>query len=167
MLAKFEDWHRRVDTWGSFLASVIVGVMMFLTAADVFGRYLFKKPVIGTFEMMEFLLVGAAYFALAYTQMNRQHIMLEFVIERLPKRGRFVLSVIMNILILPVLFLLTWQSTIYAIHAWTAGEHTAGLVAFQLGPPKMFVPIGLFLLSVRMLTQLVGDLLKLVKREAA
>jgi len=86
--------------------------MMFLTCADVVLRY-FGYPIKGTFDVVG--LLGAAVIALpiAYTQILRGHITIEFISSRYPRRvGRVVDSVncLLNIVIYS---LLVWQCSLY------------------------------------------------------
>jgi len=86
--------------------------MMFLTCADVVLRY-FGYPIKGTFDVVG--LLGAAVIALpiAYTQILRGHIAIEFISSRYPRRvGRVVDSVncLLNIVIYS---LLVWQCSLY------------------------------------------------------
>ena len=45
----------------------ILMVMMSLTVVDVFLRFVFNKPIVGAYEMSEFMMVILVFFALAYT----------------------------------------------------------------------------------------------------
>ncbi|MBW2340338.1 MAG: TRAP transporter small permease [Deltaproteobacteria bacterium] len=89
-----------------------LSIMMFLTCADVVLRY-FGYPIKGTFDVVG--LLGAAVIALpiAYTQILRGHITIEFISSRYPRRvGRVVDSVncLLNIVIYS---LLVWQCSLY------------------------------------------------------
>lgn len=54
--------------------ALLLGIMMALTCADVFMRYVLLRPVLGSNEMTEFLLAGVVFSGLALVTGKRQHI---------------------------------------------------------------------------------------------
>ena len=101
-----------LSRWACWMAIIGLSIMMFLTCADVILRY-FGYPIKGTFDVVG--LLGAAVIALpiAYTQILRGHIVIEFISSRYPRRvGRIVDSVncLLNIVIYS---LLVWQCSLY------------------------------------------------------
>ena len=46
-----------------YAAMVILGAMMLLTVIDVFGRYLLNRPLVGSTEVTEVMMVTLAFFA--------------------------------------------------------------------------------------------------------
>lgn len=72
---------RRFDTvlqQGLGLASAIVlFAMMWVTAIDVAGRYLFNKPLPGGFELTELMLAALIYCGLPLVSARRDHIVID------------------------------------------------------------------------------------------
>ena len=56
------------------LGALLLGVMMALTCADVFMRYVLLKPILGSNEMTEALLGGVIFSGLALVTARRRHI---------------------------------------------------------------------------------------------
>ena len=54
--------------------AVLLAIMMLLTCADVFMRYVLLRPILGSNEMTEFLLAGVVFAGLALVTGRRQHI---------------------------------------------------------------------------------------------
>ncbi len=67
------------------LAGTAVVVMMLLTCADVILR-LFRRPIPGTYEIIGFLGTVIISFSLAYTSLEKGHIAVELLVEKLPRR---------------------------------------------------------------------------------
>ena len=68
-------------------------VMMALVVANIFGRYLLNKPVTGTLEFTESLLVLIIFLSVALTQYDGGHIRVTLLTRRLPKAWAQALNV--------------------------------------------------------------------------
>jgi len=70
----------------NILACAAVIAMMLLSTADVVLR-LFGKPIPGTYELVGFLGTVVVSFALAFTSIEKGHIAVEILVEKLPQRA--------------------------------------------------------------------------------
>lgn len=106
------DFRRTVNSVARILNRVgcaSVAAMMFLTCADVLGRYL-GYPVRGTYDLTGLLAVVIYAFPLAYTQIMRGHVTVDFLALKLPKKLRGILAFIISFLSLGLFLLIVWQS---------------------------------------------------------
>ena len=81
------------------IAGIAVTFMMLLTVADVFlraGGY----PIIGTFEIVALLLGLVIGFGIPQVSLDRGHVYMEFLLEKLSKRGRNVMNTFTRVLCL-------------------------------------------------------------------
>ena len=67
------------------ISSVLLMALMFLTAADVIGRFFFNKPITGTYELTGLLLAVMIFFSLGAGQLQRNHIEIDFLQNGCPK----------------------------------------------------------------------------------
>ena len=67
------------------ISSLSTFVMMVLVVANIFGRYLLNKPLDGTLEFTESLLVLIIFLSVALTQFDGGHIRVTLLTRRLPK----------------------------------------------------------------------------------
>jgi TRAP-type C4-dicarboxylate transport system permease small subunit len=137
---------------------IILTAMMLLVTGDVLGRYLFNRPIHGTTEITEFMMVGLLYFTLAHTQTDKAHIRVEMFITHLSPGTRLILEMIAYLLGFFLFVLITWQGILSAAKAWEVWETTFGLILFPLFPAKVLIPIGSFLFSLRLLLDFIGGL---------
>ena len=144
---------------------VILTAMMFLVTGDVLGRYLFNRPIHGTTEVTEFMMVGLLYFTLAHTQTLKAHIRVDMLVSIFSPRARILCEAITYFLGFILLALITWQSLAAAIQAWKIGETTFGLILFPLFPAKVLIPLGCFIFSLRLILDFFNGLKKLRKKE--
>ena len=62
---------RRALGW---MVAIVLGFMMALTVVDVTGRFVFNRPIPGSFEVMEFCLAIVVFSALPLVTWDRRHI---------------------------------------------------------------------------------------------
>ncbi|MBU1167993.1 MAG: TRAP transporter small permease [Proteobacteria bacterium] len=98
----------------NYISGVCVLAMMGLTCADVVLR-LFRYPIPGTYEMVGFLGALAVSFALAKTSLERGHIAVGFLVQRVSPDAQKQVDRI-NALVLSALFgLISWYSLVFAL----------------------------------------------------
>ena len=121
MIRKIDQWITSASVAFNVIGALAILAMMILTCADVVLR-LFRIPIPGTYETVG--LLGALFvsFTLAQTSLQKGHIAVEFLIEKLPHNVQFVVYCV-NELVSAVLFsLITWQMAIYANNLRTTGD---------------------------------------------
>ena len=124
-----------------YLAMGMMLVMMFLGTADVLGRDIFNKPIVGTYEIYELLMPGITLCGLAYTQLGKGHVTLDIVSSRFSPRLRARISFAITLILLCLFGLMTWQGTITAIGYWEQGRQVVNLhIPFFIF--ALCVPIG-------------------------
>lgn len=147
----------RVCSW---IAMISVCVMMFLTVADVLLR-LFRRPITGAYELVG--LAGAAFvsFSLAYTSVERGHIAVDFLVQKLSGRGQRLVDC-MTAFVCAVLFgVIARYAAQYAVSLRNTGEVSLTLKV-PLYPFVVGITIGCALLCVVLLTRFVGLFLQTV-----
>lgn len=129
-------------------------VIMFGVSADAILRYAVNKPMTGTLEGVELLLVFAVFLSLAQTQAERGHIAVGIVTERLSGKPRAVVDAITSLLGLSLFSAVTWATGALALRSWQMGEYSAGLIAFPIYPSRFLVALGSLFLSLQLLLEL-------------
>ena len=131
----------------SYIASGVLFAMVFLTTADVVGRYVFNKPIKGGMEMSELGLVVIFFLGLSYTGIMKKHVSVDFFISNMSVKMRAAINTF-NSLVCTVLFVLIgWQGFGQAVYAFNRGL-TTDLLRIPVFPFKFLVPIGALLISV-------------------
>ena len=106
---------------------VILAVMVVLITVDVVLRYFFNRPIKGSYELIEFMLVLIVFTGLAYTQTKTGHISIDLFTSRISKKARAVISSATNFLCLGAFILVTWRSIVKAEILRSEGT-TSGLL---------------------------------------
>lgn len=131
----------------SYLGAVGLFVMMLLTAADVAGRYLFNRPILGAFELTEFLVLILIFSFLARTQAEKNHVAVELLLGRLSKKWRTVIGFFNHAVCLVMMGLFVWMSTSRALELKEYGEASSNL-GISKYPFAFFVVIGCAVLGL-------------------
>ena len=121
-----------------YLAAWILASMMLLTAADVCLRYVFNRPITGSFELVEFMMALIVPFSIVFCASEKSHVHVDILLEHLSKGLRSVLSFIGNLLSLLLFSLITWQTCIYV-----AEEYESRLTSAVL-----YIPVYPFIASL-------------------
>jgi TRAP-type C4-dicarboxylate transport system permease small subunit len=74
MKKRFGVWLEAVL---GFTSATVLFLMMFITAIDVVGRYVFNKPLNGGFEVTEMMLAALIYCGLPLVSQRREHIVID------------------------------------------------------------------------------------------
>ncbi len=81
------------------IAGVAVTAMMVLTVADVLLRAA-GHPIIGTFEIVALLLALVIGFGIPQVSLDRGHVYMDFLLEKISKKGRKVMNTLSRLLCL-------------------------------------------------------------------
>jgi TRAP-type C4-dicarboxylate transport system permease small subunit len=142
----------------SYLGAVALFIMMLLTAADVAGRYLFNKPILGAFELTEFLVLILIFSFLAHTQAEKTHVSVDLLLGRLPIKWQKVIGFFNHAVCLALMGLFVWMTAVRAMELKEYAEASS-----NLGIPKYpfacFVVIGFAVLGL----EYIRDLIRMAK----
>jgi TRAP-type C4-dicarboxylate transport system permease small subunit len=148
----------RIEDSALTIAAVALTVTMLTIVVDVFMRYVFNSPLQWSYEVVsDYLIPFAVFLAMADTLRRGEHIEVDFFLRLLTPRVRFWFRRI-NAAIAAVVFVLL--VTVVGQEAWRAigiWEMSVGNYTLPLWLSKLSAPIGLGLLTLRVLIQIVGD----------
>lgn len=122
VIGHLERFASSASGWVNWVAGAGLVGMLALTVSDIIGVKLFKSPIPGGIEFVAFLGVVVVAFAVAYTQVLRRHIQVEFVVMRLPQRAQSIIQALVTFFGLVLFALLAWRSYGYALLLQKAGE---------------------------------------------
>ncbi len=145
----------RVERALTVLSAVIVCLMMLLVVTQIMARAL-RTALPGIVESLELLVVAVVFLGLAYTQSVNGHIRIDVIQNRLPVKWRKALEGLLLALALGTFGIMTYVSGEKAYEAWVLGDYREGLIDYPLWPSKILIPIGVGLLSLRLLVQLIA-----------
>ena len=154
---RFYEGYGRFLRGVGMISSAATLITMALVVANIIGRYLFNKPLVGTLEFTESLLVLIIFCSLALTQYEGGHIRVVLMTRRLPGKTQRVLTVMA---MLAGCAFFTWCSYAgwrFAAESYSFGEQEWGEIVFPLWPMKFVVFFGLASLALQFLLDAIAE----------
>ncbi|MGA2463163.1 MAG: TRAP transporter small permease [Thermodesulfobacteriota bacterium] len=117
LLSKVE----RISQFFSSISWISLTCLMLLTIVDVILRS-FRRPIVGTYELVTFLGAVVIGFAMPLTSWMRGHIFVDFVILKLSKTVRDIFNIATRGLVIFFFLMLGWNMFKYAWYFQKSGE---------------------------------------------
>ncbi len=157
-MVRLERSVTMASRWFNYTACLAVCVMMLLSCADVAMRLL-GAPIPGAYEMVGFLGTVIISFALAYTSIQRGHVAVELIFDKLPPRAQCFVEAIANMIGGTLFVLMAWQCLAYGTDLRHSGE-----VSLTLQMPVYPFVYGIALGSGMLALVLLIDFIRFLKR---
>jgi TRAP-type C4-dicarboxylate transport system permease small subunit len=131
------------------ISSAGLALLMFLTVVDVLGRYLFNRPVTGTFELTEMSMVLIVFLALGLAQHHQEHISLDLAYIYFPSWLKKATDLTVDLVNLVVVGAITWQLYNYFVRM-RDGNYTTAVLQLPIHPFVIVAVVGVaaYLLAV-------------------
>ena len=129
---------------------LVLMVMVLLISVDVVLRYFFNRPIRGSYEVVEFMMLFLVFSGLAFTQQKKSHVSVSLLTEKFSLPVNAVLDVLTRFLCFGTLALVTWRSIIQAEAVRSAGT-SSGVLFIPHYPFMWVVAAGSLLLTVQFL----------------
>lgn len=119
------------------ICAAMLIAMMGLTLVDVVGRYVFNSPLVGATELTELLLIGVVFLGLPAVTLDRGHVSVSLLSDRLPARFQPLREFVLSLVIAALLSAIAWR-------IWLQGNQLAGYggttetLDFPLAPVAWF-----------------------------
>lgn len=141
----------RLNRAGAAVSAAALLAMLAVGVADTVSARLFNRPLAGTLELTEALMVACIFLALCAGQEEGTHIRMSLLTCRLAGRGRGFMDFLAHSLTAAFLFLVAWQGAVQGWHSFSIREYESGLVAFPLYPAKLALAAGAGLMLLQCL----------------
>jgi len=143
--------------------TVVLGVMVLLTVADVLLRLVLNRPIRGALEIIEFLMVIVVFSAMAYTGLLRGHIVIQILSSRLPERPRAILDSIADLISIVFCCLIIWQGIAQAQMTRLRND-ISGVLSIPVSPFYYVLVLGIALMCLVFLANLLDSVGRWVKK---
>ena len=120
------------------VGAALIVVLMSLTVGEVIGRYVFNRPIKGSYEMIEYFMGVAVTFTMAYVMVKSRHIRIELLLNLFSQRYRAALEALAYFFGMATFGIVTWQMFLFEEEMRLKAE----------GTPILMVPVAPFVLVV-------------------
>lgn len=146
----------------AMVGGVTLFVMTILVTADVVSRTLANRPLPATLEVTLTLMVFIVFLGLAYTQVRKIHLRLDFIYRKLSPGGQAVMDIFTLLIGIFVVSIIGWESCGQAWDAWSTGEYMEGIWKIPYFPSKIGLALGVFLLWFQYILDLIQSVSRLL-----
>lgn len=124
----FERAVTGFSSWFNMVSSAALVVMMVLTCVDVFLRYIFNRPITGTYDVVSLLGAILAAFAMPYTMLKKGHVAVEILVQKLSRGKQLFVETLIHLVGIALFLVLVWQAIIFSMESKATGELTPTLL---------------------------------------
>ena len=153
LLLKFFD--RIVNALSSALLNIsliCLLLMMGHVVLDVFMKFTFNSPIIGTLETVSYYyMVGAVFLPLAAVELKKEHVHVDLFIQFFSPRLRQFILVLVHLLGIAYFGGLFYQTLIAAIASFGYKETIMSNYLFYVWPSRWALPIGFLAMALALL----------------
>jgi len=111
----------KLSHWMTMIGNVVLTFSILLTVADVILRT-FRRPIVGTFELVAFSSALIFGFSIPYTSWKKGHINVDSLVLKLPQAARKTLNVITKCTGIGLFLIIGWNLIILGMDLRKAGE---------------------------------------------
>lgn len=163
VLNKAAKMLRLTEKAASFISAAGMGIfmlMVLLTFADVFLRYLFNSSIPGTTEITELFMVIVVFSSITVTQWQKSHVTMDILTSRLKEPSRVLLEVVTGL----------WSIIIALFCAWTTyryGMKTSSVtlvLRIPLEPFIYFTSFGFCMLTAALIAQFLENTAEAIRQ---
>ena len=151
-----------VSRIANVIGQVILVAIMALTVADVFLRYVFSRPIKGSAEVTEYMMVFLAL-GIAWCALQGRHIRMELIMQRFAARVQAIVDSITLLVSLVVYILITWRIFLETIVVQKTNVESF-ILNIATYPFYGVLVFGLFMLCLVMIILVAENINKAVKR---
>jgi TRAP-type C4-dicarboxylate transport system permease small subunit len=149
---QFDKGLTKVTKWLQMIGLVFLALLMFLTAVDVFLRYVFNRPILGSLELTQAWMVISISFSIGYTAVVKEHVLVDLFVLKLPPRGRDIAACITTFIAFIFYALVAWRSVLQILISYRAKTVSSALLL-----PEwifvVFILVGFIILALVTLLQ--------------
>ena len=154
---------RIADIFGYF-CKWLVPIMVVLTFAEVFSRYVAGKPLVIADEYGAYMLVTLSFLGAAYAWKEKSHVRITFLVSRLPLRAAIHLRLATLIVSFIFLALLTHASYGFMATSFRLGLKSSTWLITPMQVPHLTVAIGFLLLSLLLIGKIAKAIMQIRAR---
>lgn len=152
-MRRLNRWLDKIDYVLVRLAAATLFLMMMIIFLDATFRT-FHNPLPGVMEISEeYLMPMMVYLGISFTLKEKGHITVDFLVEKLGKKGKNILVVFNNLVGLVFVIALGVTNFQEGLKHIANGTTSRGLLHYPIAPAIMIVSLGILIFSIRLIIE--------------
>lgn len=120
-IEKFKKVVDTISRYTGYLSYICFALIILLTVVDVVLRKTVDKPIVGSYEIITYLLLVGVFSSFAYCQTLRGHIQVTMILRLLPKRAVFIIYSIASALTAIIMCFVAYAAAQQAMYIMEKG----------------------------------------------
>lgn len=137
-----------------FIGGLFLSLSVILVVTEIVGRRLFSVSMVGSDEIAAFAVIWSVFFTASLAVKKNIHVRIDVIFTLVPPFVGRYLDLAGTVLSLLFTSYLTWAGWSLVRESWMLGEVTMTMLRLPLWVPHLIMPIGGFLLSMRLIQRL-------------
>jgi TRAP-type C4-dicarboxylate transport system permease small subunit len=157
-----KTFDKILETWSRWFVWVSIAglvAMFFLSVIDIVGTKSKLFPITGSVDLLGIFLLLAGSFTLAYTEIRRQHIRVDFFTIRMQGRTKGIFGIINSLISITFVLLLIRASFIYSASLRATGTGTQTLL-IPLSPLALILGITCIPLLLILVSEMIDSIVE-------
>jgi TRAP-type mannitol/chloroaromatic compound transport system permease small subunit len=148
------------------LAAWLIIPLLLVVVYEVAARHFFNAPSGWGYDTLWMIFSAQFLIGGAYTLLQKSHIRIDIVYNRLSDRSRLVYDLLIYLIVFLVpAVLFIWAGVHFAADAFASDERLSTTNwFFPSGPSKSLIPIGFFLLALQCIAEIIRCIKALAER---
>jgi len=155
-------WYiRTVDTMTEWIGNILCWLLIplvFITAFEVFMRYVMKQPTIWAWDVNIQIFAAITFFSGGYALFTKGHVTVDVFTLRMEKRKRAILEIITSFFFFFGIIMLMIKGYEMFLMSWSVKENMPTIWAPPYYIMKFFVPLGCALLLLQGISEFFKNL---------
>lgn len=146
----------RVNTMIGRAAAWLILVAVVVSAVNAVVRKAFDISSNGWLELQWYLFGAVVLLCAGYTLLRNEHIRIDILVARLPKRARDWIEIFgIVFFLMPFALIHIWHGVPFFLHSFQQHEYSSDAGGLILWPAKLLIPVGFTLLALQGVSELI------------
>lgn len=137
------------------MSATVLGLLVFTVTYEIVARFIFNSPSIWTNEISTYLLQFLAFFSMGQLLIERKHVRVTFLIDKLRGLNRKLLEIFTVFLTIPYSVILVIYGFKFAENGFRVGAKSPTLLSVPLWIPYSFIMIAGILLTLAAISTII------------
>jgi TRAP-type C4-dicarboxylate transport system permease small subunit len=146
-----------VSRWFNNIGMVFLNFLMLVITADVILRITLNRPIRGSNELAEFIMLLVVFTGVAYTQHMKSNVSVSILYDKFPRVARLTIDIFIDMLCLGICGLILWQA--FAYHGYLSKlNRTSLILKIPEAPFEIVMIVGLLMLCLVLVFDIIHDI---------
>lgn len=137
-----------------FVSAISTVCLILLTVSDVFMRFFLSKPINGSFELTEYLMILIVFMAIPWATTRNAHVRVDLITGRFSRRTKATLYAISCLLSMGITWLFAWYTLPEVLYARDI-MFKSDMLDIPMYPFYFIIMVGFYILFFTLIAALI------------